>query len=475
MHNHRVLQSIRDDGVAAQYPKIANTATAAGKIAWSGLIGAGQGAVIGAGSTRDDRMGAAKTMSLFGGGAGLLGGAFGVGIQSGINKWLAGSAAKQAAQRMAPEYGLNAGEALKNQLPEYSESVSHVVPNTGDTTESLGHMMTQRGLDLLHKAGSYDAGLSSDGVKSIYIDVLHDLTANKNNVDLARNLGTMSPVGEKALSVIDNLANLAQHSPDGRVSLTQVAEYQREFNRLYSQGGKGDSWYSAISGGLNKWLQSNVNRAMFVGDDRAWQDYQNYLKLYGAGAKMLDGKSAFGQMIDHALPARDVANWITGTGKAKQVPAALDLIGILQNTIGPNSPEMDAVRSMMWNKIAAPNNANSQQIADIINNYVNTPIAKKLFNEDQVNSAVGLASVLKQMPRAEGHGVWDQLKHFIGGHGSNMGIGAAGLYGTYEGFTEKPHAGIWERLGDAVLKGTKFAGMAAGVRYGVPLFALAKT
>ena len=111
----------------------------------------------------------------------------------------------------------------------------------------------------------------------------------------------------------------------------------------------------------------------------------------------------------------------------------------MKGILGENSPEWEALRSVMRNKVSAPGSGNPRALAASMEYLSKSPVGKTLFNEEQLAGMQELSTALKGMRFEGDETAFERVKEIIGKYlpleGGAAGFGGGLIEGHMHGMT----------------------------------------
>jgi hypothetical protein len=445
-------------GVAAS--KFIKAGTVGGRMGQAALAGAGVGAYEGAVGTEggvEDRAKAAAQ----GAGAGLAFGALGEGVAGAVEKGVGavgshllgassetapgvspaaraaaageffdkpltrgqatGDLAQQAWEESARHGAL--GEAAQKTLTEGSigpqdieAAKSRVFPTTdpGQAGTMLGQGMRSFRDELKQRAGDFydsaerkDAWIAADHVHNLAGYVANQLQNDGIALDSYGNY----PAARNAMSLMGRLAGFEGAPANQTVvaqSLAGLEQARKGLLKITAPIGSEDGRaLKSIRNAYDSWISDAIDQHLFSGDPTAIDDLKSARGLWSA-YKGFDnpGKGdPVAPIVRKIMSGRysgdEIANYITGTMNAGKAGNAARLLDHLSQFKGPNSPEAQQMRDMIWSKVVNPaRGTGPQALSSSIDNFVTgqgRAVASKLFQPDELAKIQRFNGVLKNL------------------------------------------------------------------------------
>ena len=303
-----------------------------------------------------------------------------------------------------------AGETVAGGLQRAAEASRENVGRLYDTARGMG------------------ASIRADAVQDVGQTVRNTLSNGANPVIID---DALTPFAARALREIDELSNLniqnvAQPAPRAMgatgatneaaeiagVSFDGIEQVRKRINALYRQAPPTERGaIGRVMGAFDDWFDNAADRAMLSGSDDALEAikkaraaYRNDRRLYGAGRSAdEDAGNAMQRLLSPETTAQEAANILYGTSKVGESGVAVRLARRIEQAVGRNSPEFDALRRgiisrMVQNAEDAITQPGAQAMQNRISEFIGgrgSDLSRVLFTPDEIGQLRRLANVLR--------------------------------------------------------------------------------
>jgi hypothetical protein len=384
------------------------------------------------------------------------------------------AAAEQDAARLRQEHAQTAQNISEKIAGEYPQ-IEHRL----DAAEMVGEKVRQKAAqDKAEYNASYQEAYAQPGefeaptFQGLGSRIKNDLTFRDQPVVV----DASTPIASGALDAIDKIENLRlPNRADPRTAFADQPEtinlqglergrkLLQSYYRRTQPGSEERRAVSAIISEFDNQVERAISDGLFSGDPAALEAFQKARSQYSAYQRTYRGTDDVGaamrRIVERQATPEEISNMIVGSGKIGATGTPVRIADRLEQILGPQSPEWNAIRQAMWKKASQVRNAKGEidplRSATSIQDFSRSTLGRRMFPEEvdamraHAQGARDLESTIANLPSTKAaEAAQANYQRVFGGEGltgSQRGIFQRMIEGTAK--PEEVAEGLFKVIG----------------------------
>jgi hypothetical protein len=274
---------------------------------------------------------------------------------------------------------------------------------------------------LYREFGQLPGEFRADAVRGLGTRIRNDLSFRDEPVVVDDQL---TPSASRAIQALDdmsrpNIQNRAsafgQPNPDeiAGVNLRGIDQMRKKLVAYYqsARANPTDARATrAILDGFDNQIERAITEGLFSGDPRALQalqdaraSYARYRQTFGPQRAGDDVGTAMRRIVDRNATPEETANMIIGSGKIGQAGLPVRIADRLEQVLGNNSAEWNAIRQAMWRKASQVRNSAGEvdpaRSAASVADFTGSTLARRMFSPQELAAMRSHAQGVQNLDR----------------------------------------------------------------------------